>query len=125
MVATANGGVDSVDGLVEAVDGGVDVDGGVNLAFAASTDLSPSAEAIHGILSLQTPSSFPDTIDVAMDSLALMEPEIIQTFCLVAIIPNWPCVFNLTKEPSSYLEAITHPNAPAWRAAMECEEQSL
>jgi hypothetical protein len=125
VVATANGGVDSVDGLVEAVDGGVNVDGGANLACAASADLSPSAEAIHGILSLQTPSSFPDAVDVATDSLALMEPEIIQTFCLAAIVPNQPRVFNLTKEPSSYSEAIARPDAPAWRAAMEREEQSL
>jgi len=142
-VVPANGGVDNSDGLVKAVDGGVGIDGGVgvdggvdvdggvgidggaNLAFAASADLSPSAEAIHGILSLQTSSSFPDAIDVGTDSLALMEPEILQAFCLAAITPKQPRVFNLAKEPSSYSEAIARPDAPAWRAAMAREEQSL
>jgi hypothetical protein len=115
--ATADGGV--------GVDGDLDVDGGVNLTFAASADLSPSAEAMHGILSLQMPFSFSDAINIRTDSLALMEPEIIQTFCLAAVTPNWPRVFNLTKEPSLYSEAIAHPDAPAWRAAMARKEQSL
>jgi len=125
VVTTANGDADIVDGLMMAVDGGVGVDGGANLAFAASADLSPSAEAVHGILSLQTPSSFPDAVDVETDSLVLMEPEIIQAFCLAAVTPSRPRVFNLTKEPSSYSEAIARPDAPAWRAAMGREEQSL
>jgi len=125
VAATVNGDVDNVDGLMEAVDGGVGVDGGANLAFAASADLSPSAEAIHGILSLQMPSSFPDAVDIETDSLVLMEPKIIQTFCLAAVTPNPPRIFNLTKEPSSYSEAIARPDAPAWRAAMGREEQSL
>ena len=107
------------------VDGGVGVDGGANITFAASADLSPSVEAVYGILSLQTSSSFPDAVDVQTDSLVLMEPDIIRTSCLAAVTPSRPRVFDLTKEPSSYSEAIARPDASAWRAAMAREEQSL
>jgi len=106
-------------------DGGVSVDGGANITFAASADLLPSVEAVYGILSLQTSSSFPDAVDVQTDSLVLMEPDIIRTSCLAAVTPSRPRVFDLTKEPSSYSEAIARPDASAWRAAMACEEQSL
>ena len=33
--------------------------------------------------------------------------------------------FDLSKEPSSYSEAIAHPDASVWRAAMDRECQSL
>ena len=116
-VAIADGGA--------GVDGDVDVDGGANVALAASVDLSPSAEAICGILSLQTSSSFPDAVDVETESLALTEPEIFWVFSLAAVAPSRPRVFDLTKAPSSYSEAIARSDAPAWRAAMAREEQSL
>ena len=117
-------GVATVDGGV-GVDGVLDADGDSTVTLVASADLSPSVEAVHGILSLQTSSIFPDAVDVQTDSLALMEPGIIQTSCLAAVASSWPRVFDLTKAPSSYSEAIARPDAPAWRAAMAHEELSL
>lgn len=104
-VATADGGV--------GFNGDLDVDGDSIIAFVASVDLSPSVEAVHGILSLQTSSVFLDAVDIQTDSLVLMEPGIIQASCLTALMSSWPCVLDLAKAPSSYLEAITYPDAPA------------
>jgi hypothetical protein len=122
-------GVATVDGGVTA-DGGVGVDGDsgdgdLSVAFAASVDLSPTVEAVHGILSLHTSSVFPDAVDVQTDSLALMEPGIFQASCLATVTSTQPRVFDLAKAPSSYSEAIARPDVPAWRAAMAREELSL
>ena len=36
-----------------------------------------------------------------------------------------PCVFDLSKALESYYEAIAHPDAEAWKAAMQRELMSL
>jgi hypothetical protein len=118
-------------GVVVAAGGSVDVSGHGGednvgaVVMAASVDLSPSTDTISGMLSLAAPAAFSGLAVVDTLSLALLEPCVLQDHCLAMLAPRQPRVFDLSKAPDSYMEAVSHPDAPVWKAAMEREEQSL
>ena len=102
------------------------------------SDLSPSAKAI-ACLSLYVEFS---SFDIHPDAITLehMESDIlwqhVMSFSPVSplsvplratshVFPSRSPHFDLSKAPSSYAEAVAHPDAPVWRAAMDCEKQSL
>jgi len=114
------GGVGAAVGDVVVMNGGVDVPAGgvgavdvvATAAFAVSGDLSPSFDAIYHLLAFFAPSSFPDSFSVDTDSLAAYS------------FHHSPFI-DLTKAPTSYIEAVSRLDASAWKAAMVREERSL
>lgn len=128
-VEVANGGAEVVDALY----GGVDVgaSNSVALGFAGEvSDLSPSVDVIESFISFLDSSSFPDQIPT--ESLTEVESTIIQSFfshtdplVFKAFSPPFSRPFDLSKPPSSYVEALAHPDAQIWHSAMDRERQSL
>ena len=64
-----------------------------------------------------------------VDDLVLHERDAVIDYCLLASLDSHrftrPCVFDLSKAPESYYEAISHPDADVWKAAMQRELTSL
>ena len=59
----------------------------------------------------------------------LCERDAVIDYCLLASLNSQcftrPCVFDLSKAPESYYEAISRPDADVWKAAMQRELTSL
>ena len=64
-----------------------------------------------------------------VDDLALHECDAVINYCLLASLDAQrfprPRVFDLSKAPESYYEAISCPDADVWKAAMQRELTSL
>jgi len=64
-----------------------------------------------------------------VDDLVFHEQGAIVNYCLLTSLdPHCfirPCVFDLSKAPESYYEAIAQPDADVWKAAMQRELMSL
>jgi hypothetical protein len=109
------------------------VDGGV----ASSLDHTPAT--IDALLSFFAPSSFPHQIPT--DSLADLSTGALSFVdlsrgsgdddpsshpsALASVSGSSSRSFDLSKEPSSYAEALARPDAAVWKAAMDRERQSL
>ena len=119
--------------VVGALYGGADVDTSkdVVLGFAGEvSDLSPSVDVIESFISFIDSSSFPD--QVPTESLADIESTLIHSafshhnpFVFKAFCPPFSRPFDLSKPPSSYVEAIARPDSQIWHSAMDRERQSL
>ena len=105
---------------------GGDPEPSVSVAVATGVaDPSFSLPALNAFYSLVASSSLPDLADTF--SLSIAESDIF-SLALRATTPSpsQPLrTFDLSTAPSSYSEAIARPDAPAWRAAMDRERQSL
>jgi hypothetical protein len=84
-------------------------------------DLTPSLEALAAFYSLIASSDLPDPVDTW--SLPLLESDV---FAFALRAPSHAFhIFDLSKAPSSYSEAMARPDASVWRAAMGREQQSI
>ena len=99
-------------------------------AFYGGVDLSPSLDVIESFISLLDSSSFLDQIPT--ESLIDIESDIVHSFfslpdplALKAFSPPFSRPFDLSKPPSSYVEAIARPDAQIWHSAMDRERKSL
>ena len=91
-------------------------------------DLSPSEETIDHLLSFFASSSLSNQLET--DSLDQMEPNVLwqHAMALHAFVPSsssTPQIFDLSKAPSLYLEAVAWKDAPVWQAVMDREKKSL
>ena len=97
----------------------------VSVPDSSIVDLSPSLPVLDMFYSLIASSLLPDLSDTF--SFTVVESDVF-TLALHATSPppsQSPHVFDLSMPPSSYSEAITCLDMPAWRAAMDRERQSL
>ena len=103
--------------------------GGVTDLTYGIADLSPYLDAIEFFISFLDSSSFPNPIitnsllefeEDSIFSFALLDPFAFKTFT-----PPFSKPFDLSKPPSSYAEAIAHPDAPVWHSAIDQERNSL
>ena len=125
-----NGGAVAANGGVLLANGGAGVDG-VPLGFVGDvSDLSPSMDTIESFISFLDSSSFPNQITT--ESLIDVESPIIHSlfssfdsFVFKAFTPPFSRPFDLSKPPSSYVEALARPDAQIWHSAMDRERQSL
>jgi Reverse transcriptase (RNA-dependent DNA polymerase) len=146
-----NGGADV--GMI--VDANVGTNGGADVLVAyqcADTDgmikgigdISYSPDALADYISFLAPLSFPvdDDLDIGVSSLVDDESDILWDHICLSPTPislfldvDQSCAFkaysgphrsfDLSKEPLSYTEAVTRPDADSWRVAMEREKTSL
>ena len=107
------------------------VDGGVNGGVDRGvSDLSPSAQSI-AFLSSFVDSPTPDDPSL-VESLALLEADLLWdhgylfAFRASPSKPTFkPNIFDLSKIPLSYSEALARSDASIWQAAIDRERQSL
>ena len=107
------------------------------LSFDESADFPHELDLIDAFFSLIASSSFSSSTTVF--SLVLAESDILSDYHLAfdapfstalsavshsSFRPPSTLSFDLSKEPSSYSEAIAHPDANVWHAAMDRECQS-
>src|SRR6202522_3367621 len=103
-------------------------------SHARLSDLSPSVEAIDYLASfVASPPCDDHAGGFSLEQLApvvlwdpLASPASFSALRATApMFPSKSLPFDLTKLPFSYSEVIACPDAPVWRAAMDCERQSL
>jgi Reverse transcriptase (RNA-dependent DNA polymerase) len=104
-------------------------------------DTSYSPDVLADFIAFLTPLSIPIDVDIVSHSLIDEDSDIIWNNTFSSAIPvslfidndqssafqnyNASRSFDLSKEPSSYKEAMAQPDADAWIAAMEREKRSL
>jgi len=68
-------------------------------------------------------------LDELVDDLDSLEHDAFSSFCLLTSVDRFrfhqPQTFDLRKAPESYHEAMAHPDANVWKAAMCHELDSL
>ena len=108
----------------------VDTDGDVPSSFLSVAapdsigDLSLLLSALDAFFSLIALSFLPDIVNTL--SFPLLESNVFPiTLHAIPAFTQPSCTFDLTKPPSSYLEAMARSDASIWRAAMDREQQSL
>ena len=102
------------------------VDGGaITTHTSEDANLSPPLSVLDAFYSLIVSSSMLDLPDTF--SFPLAEPTILPLALRASVpfSPHTPRSFDLSREPSSYSEAMARPDAPVWRSAMDRERQSL
>jgi Reverse transcriptase (RNA-dependent DNA polymerase) len=104
-------------------------------------DTSYSPDVLADFIAFLTPLSIPIDVDIVSHPLIDEKSDIIWNNTFSSAIPvslfidndqssafqnhNASRSFDLSKEPSSYKEAMARPDADAWIAAMEREKRSL
>jgi len=92
--------------------------------FTLTLHPQQSLVAIDDFLSLFALTGLPDSPD---DLLSLKYPVFLKQICLATFLHllHLPKLFDLSKAPENYCEAIAHPDANIWHAAMDREMASL
>jgi hypothetical protein len=130
-----NGGVmnwGAVDDV--SVDVNISINGGVNALFAChAADIFYLVDVLANFLAFLAPLHFLDDTNVGSNLCSLIDnkPDILWDHFLFTLLPislfldinqsiafttySGPCrVFDLSKEPLSYAEAIMHPDTDVW-----------